>query len=246
MASSEPAAIRLREIISTSKFPEPKETTGIFRPHWPKPYPTLGEIKRKMPSPVMFRVDENGMTPITLAWRWKAKNWRPLLWFRIYQVEWEMARFAKWTIPSWTHVLPETRASLAGPSWQLALQYREAILFKSEFTEEVMENIDFRPFEKLPRWWLPYTTSSSEGGNEMAIDRQRSCPHMAAALAKELRKGLRLRLSPKRRSTSQSKNALQESERPERSWQTTRFSAPPKRRPERSSGCIRSRPETWP
>jgi DNA (cytosine-5)-methyltransferase 1 len=184
------------EIVSTSKFPEPMMTHGkqadLFGV---RPYITLGDIKQRMPSPISYKEDE----------QWQDPNY-PNLVLRsselsnhfydtgLYAVEWEKARFFKVNHPFMGRMsFPEDenkpgRTVMATRS----ASTREALIFKSERNRKGDGEYRLPTIREVSTLMgFPYTYQFVGGeGTKWRLIGNAVCPHMAAALAKEIRKEL--------------------------------------------------------
>ena len=183
------------EIIQTGKFPMPAITHGKDKDLFvSKTYPTLGEIRHKMPSPI-----ENEPKKIL-----EDPNY-PKLEIRsneltdhfydpgLYQVEWETARFFKVNHPFMGRMsFPEdenkpSRTIMATKS----ASTREAIIFRSELERRGDGEYRLPTIREIATLMgFPYTyqfTGMSEGTKWRLIGNA-VCPHMANALAQAIRK----------------------------------------------------------
>lgn len=186
------------EVISTGQFPEPIKTHGkqvdLFNA---KAYVTLGDIKQRMPSPQ----DTNGQR------EWQDPNYPSLLLkgseisdhfydTGLYAVEWEKARFSKVNHPFMGRMsFPEDenrpgRTIMATRS----ASTREAIIFRSERNRKGDGEYRLPTIREISTLMgFPYTYQFIGGeGTKWRLIGNAVCPHMASALAKEIRKELGL------------------------------------------------------
>lgn len=182
------------EVVATGRFPEPERTHG---PHNDlcdqKAYPTLGDIKRKMPSPIEFYANAEWTDPNYPRLKVRGKELTDHFYDSgIYQVEWEMARFAKENHPYMGRMsFPEnedkpSRTIMATRS----ASTREAIIFRSELKRKGDGEYRLPTIrEASTLMGFPYTYQFKGGGEgtKWRLIGNAVCPHMATALAKEIR-----------------------------------------------------------
>lgn len=186
------------EIISTGRFPEPLKTHGkqvdLFNL---KAYITLGEIKQRMPSPL----DSNNSI------YWADPNYPTLKLTRpnitdhfydtgLYAVEWEKARFSKINHPfmgKMSFPEDENRPSRTIMATRSA-STREALIFKSERKRKGDGEYRLPTIREIATLMgFPYTYQFVGGeGTKWRLIGNAVCPHMATALAKEIRKEIGL------------------------------------------------------
>ena len=186
------------EIVSTGKFPEPIKTHGKQADFFGTvPYITLGDIKQRMPSPVSYKENE----------QWHDPNYPNLIVKSLelsdhfydtglYAVEWEKARFFKVNHPFMGRMsFPEDenkpgRTVMATRS----ASTREALIFKSERNRKGDGEYRLPTIREVSTLMgFPYTYQFVGGeGTKWRLIGNAVCPHIAAALAKEIRKELGL------------------------------------------------------
>lgn len=187
------------EIISNSKFPEPIKTHGkqvdLFNS---RPYVTLGDIKQKMPSPINFVENEKWQDPNYPNLMVKSAELSNHFYDTgLYSVEWEKARFFKVNHPFMGRMsFPEDenkpgRTVMATRS----ASTREALIFKSEKNRKGDGEYRLPTIREVSTLMgFPYTYQFVGGeGTKWRLIGNAVCPHMAAALAKEIRKELGLK-----------------------------------------------------
>jgi DNA (cytosine-5)-methyltransferase 1 len=187
------------EIVATGKFLEPKWTHGPHKDIFDhKAYPTLGDIKNKMPSPTEFKEDAEWTDPNYPSLKVKGKELTDHFYDSgVYQVEWEMARFAKVNHPYMGRMsFPEdpnkpSRTIMATRS----ASTREAIIFESELGRTGDGQYRLPTIrEAATLMGFPYTYQFLGGeGTKWRLIGNAVCSHMAAALAKEIRSRIGLR-----------------------------------------------------
>ncbi len=186
------------ELLSTGEFPEPKKTHGPSADLFGAlPYLTLGDIKQRMPSPFDFDDKTEWTDPNHSNLKIKAKFLTDQFYDTgVYKVAWEMARFAKVNHPFMGKMsFPEdqnrpSRTIMATRS----ASTREALIFRSE--KERIGDGEYRlPTirEAATLMGFPFNYQFLGGeGTKWRLIGNAVCPHMAAAVAKEIRNGLGL------------------------------------------------------
>ncbi len=184
------------EIVSTGKFPEPIKTHGkqadLFGAG---SFITLGDIKQRMPSPVDFRENEKWQDPNYPSLILKSSELSNHFYDTgLYAVEWEKARFFKVNHPFMGRMsFPEDenkpgRTVMATRS----ASTREALIFKSERNRKGDGEYRLPTIREVSTLMgFPYTYQFVGGeGTKWRLIGNAVCPHMAAALAKQIRKEL--------------------------------------------------------
>lgn len=187
------------EIISTGKFPEPTKTHSknidLFNA---KAYVTLGEIKQRMPSPLDANSQKEWEDPNYPHLKLKVQNITDHFYDTgIYTVEWEKARFSKVNHPFMGRMSfpeDESRPSRTIMATKSA-STREAIIFKSERRRKGNGEYRLPTIREIATLMgFPYTYQFTGGeGTKWRLIGNAVCPHMASALAKEIRSELDLR-----------------------------------------------------
>ena len=186
------------EIIENGLFPTPEITHGKAEGHFNNArYVTLADIKGKMPSPL----EHDGIT------KWADPNY-PSLRLKtsqitdhfydtgLYEVEWEMARFAKVNHPFMGRMSfpeDENRPSRTIMATRSA-STREALIYRSEYGRT--GNGEYRlPTIREAATLMGFPYSYQFVGGESTKWKQIGnavCPHMASALAKSILVSLEL------------------------------------------------------
>lgn len=186
------------EIIATGHFPEPKQTHAktedIFGM---RSYVTLGDIKKRIPSPVHYAENEEWTDPNYPCLKVPASELTDHFYDTgLYTVEWELARAAKINHPFMGKMsFPEDESK---PSRTImatrSASTREAIIFRSEHNRK--GNGEYRlPTirEAATLMGFPFTYQFVGGeGTKWRLIGNAVCPHMSAALAKAIRRELGL------------------------------------------------------
>lgn len=188
------------EIVSTGKFPEPVKTHGkqadLFNAN---SYITLGDIKRRMPSPLDTDAQREWQDPNYPSLLLKGSEISDHFYDTgLYAVEWEKARFSKVNHPFMGRMsFPEDenrpgRTIMATRS----ASTREAIIFHSERNRKGDGEYRLPTIREISTLMgFPYTYQFTGGeGTKWRLIGNAVCPHIASALAKEIRKELGLPL----------------------------------------------------
>jgi DNA (cytosine-5)-methyltransferase 1 len=182
------------EVVATGEFPVPIKTHGSHKDLFvQRAYPTLGDIKSKMPPPTEFKTDAEWTDPNYPGLKVTGKELTDHFYDSgVYQVEWEMARFAKVNHPYMGRMsFPEDESK---PSRTImatrSASTREAIIFRSELGRKGDGEYRLPTIrEAATLMGFPYTyqfIGGGEGTKWRSIGNA-VCAHMAAALAKGIR-----------------------------------------------------------
>ena len=184
------------EVIATNEFPYPVKTHGSKRKgDGLKPYLTLGDIRSKMPSPMERLKKTTWSDPNYPSLKLPVEQITDHFYDTgVYQVEWEMARFQKQNHPYMGRMsFPEddSRPSRTIMATRSA-STREAIIFRSELIRQGDGEYRLPTIrEAATLMGFPYTYQFLGGeSSKWKLIGNAVCPHMASALAKEIKRKL--------------------------------------------------------
>ncbi|MBN8581231.1 MAG: DNA cytosine methyltransferase [Anaerolineae bacterium] len=183
------------EIVSTGEFPSPIVTHGVDKP---RRHVTLQDIKKNMPSPISkdsSSFSDPNYPELVLS---KDELTDHFYDTGLYMVEWEMAKFAKTNHPYMGRMsFPEDESKPCRTIMATrSASTREALIFPSEINrvgDGQYRLPTIREASTLMGFPYTYQFVGGEGSKWKQIGNA-VCPHMSAALAKEIR--VRLNLPP--------------------------------------------------